>query len=116
VSFDTLAALLRGYPEAAKIPCSKALPNVNGALPLDLFESRRLSTWILIRNKKWIDAEVQEEFDRCSDLIFSYNPDILPYRLESDRLGKIKRIIISEAQSLETLTEVTQKLWLWLCT
>jgi hypothetical protein len=63
VSFDTLAALLRGYPEAAKIPCSKALPNVNGALPLDLFESRRLSTWILIRNKKWIDAEVQEEFD-----------------------------------------------------
>jgi len=116
VSFDTLAALLRGYPEAAKIPCSKALPSVNGALPLDLFESRRLSTWILKRNKKWIDAEVREEFDRCSDLIFSYNPDILPYRLESDRLGRIKRIIISEAQSSETLTEVTQKLWLWLCT
>ncbi len=64
----------------------------------------------------FIHPEVQEEFDRCFDLIFSYNPDILPYRLESDRLGRIKRIIISEAQSLETLTEVTQKLWLWLCT
>lgn len=116
VSFDTLAALLRGYPEAAKIPCSKALPSINEALPLDLYESRRLSTWLLKRNKKWIDTEVRDEFDRCSDLIFSYNPDILPYRLESDRLGRIKRIIVREAQSSEPFTEMTQKLWLWLCT
>jgi hypothetical protein len=116
VSFDTLSALLQGYPEAAKIPCSKALSCINDALPLELFESRRLSTWVLKQTKKWDNAQVREEFDRCSDLIFSYNPSILPYRMESERLGRIKRSIIMEAQSSEPFTEVTQKLWLWLCT
>lgn len=118
VSFDIIHSLLEGFSEAAKINCSNALPGINDALPLELFESRRPNAWVLERFqvKQLNSATFMQEFDRCSDLIFAYNPNILPYRREDGRLERIKNTIVREAQSAEPLSPTTQMLWIWLCT
>ena len=118
ISFDVLLSLLEGFPEAAKIPCSNALPGIKDALPLELFESRRPNAWVLERfqMKQLNSATFMQEFDRCSDLIFAYNPNILPYRREDVRLDRIKKTIVRDAQSAEPLSYTTQMLWMWLCT
>ena len=113
IPYKTMQQLLDSYPQGAGIPCKKTLLGVNGGLALELFESRRAP------ENPSVNAHLGGSgFDRTSDLIFSYYPNILPYRKEKERLLRIEARIVEDAMRKEvgSLTKVSRMLWVWLCT
>jgi hypothetical protein len=123
VPYKTMQQLLDRYPDSAYIPSKKALLGINGGLALELFESRRTGKPkknAAQSHKKSEEPELPtgSSFDRTSDLIFAYNPHVLPFRKNQDRLQRIEHRIVQDAmrKDMETLTKPAKMLWMWMCT
>jgi hypothetical protein len=135
VSYTTLLSLLEAYPDAACIKCD--LSNIrtfipDRSLPLELHD--RLSTdfpkWEIQRLHNSSSEEVSQAIldktygvkngMRRSDLMFSFNPDILPYRKEENRIRRMEQRIqqeVMENESLDdySLSSASKAFWVWIC-
>eukprot|EP00934_Nitzschia_sp_Nitz4_P004904 Nitzschia sp. Nitz4//scaffold138_size62050//10919//15553//NITZ4_006383-RA/size62050-processed-gene-0.44-mRNA-1//1//CDS//3329535752//4894//frame0 len=141
VSYDTLKAIMERCPEAACQKCNLGsirtfIPNYS--LPLELHN--RLSTdfpkWEIEESDREPDQEIQwtqSTIDRSygttggmrrSDLMFAFNPEIMPYRQEIPRIRRLESRIRSEAsivgeaddeEDIE-MTYAARRLWEWMCT
>lgn len=108
VSFHIILGLLNTYHESSEIATYGAIDGLQNLLPLDLHDKYQL---LGEANKR------KKYFKQTSDLIFSFNPDILPYRRESDRLERIEYCIKEEAMLRKKyVCRDVESLWLWLCT
>ena len=81
VPFETLQFLLEQYPTAA------AAEALEGGCPLKILESHRVT----IKNSDELGI-----FNKKSDMLFAYHPNILPYRTDEDRLQRFENRIVAE--------------------
>lgn len=128
-SIQSLSSILESYPKAASILCDlddlgTFIPD--NSLPLVLHDS--LSTdfpkWEL--GEKHSDAEspfepVNGPEIRRSDLIFAYNPNVKPFRLDTSRIKRMEDRIRDEIQQIidcnrTRLSQHMERFWVWLCT
>ena len=150
VPYGTIQLLLESYPEAASVACDLADLDTyidDKSLPLQLLERKRSESLSVFseanasadeRDNLFGDFEEENEgirwtksalcspnnaddLIRRSDLIFAFNPDILPFRKDAARLKRIELIIRSEAQvtialKRKTLESTARAAWTWLCT
>jgi len=101
VPMETLELLLERCPNAA------AAEALERGCPLQLLEANRKN----IKEKKEIKI-----FNQKSDFIFAYNPNIIPYRTEMDRLKRFEEKIVSElSRRNSSLSEETKAVWIWMC-
>lgn len=101
VPLETLQLLLERCPSAA------AAEALEGGYPLQVLESHRT----IIKNKTDLDV-----FNKKSDLLFAYHPNILPYRTDRERLKRFEEKIVSELSVKNaTLSEETKSIWTWMC-
>ena len=89
--------------------CKEAASTVAPSLgvPLDIIESFR---------ERVLDVDDLISFNKKSDLVFAYNPDLLPYRNEKERMRRICDQIVSHITLEEDLSDCRRWLWIWLCT
>ena len=137
-SYDTLRQLLERYPEGTEF---KYNSDTNGAassshLALEILETReeRKESQLEKNNEnariteagvRWsssiIDYVREDDFLRRSDLVFAFNPDILPYKKEAARWQRIESTIKTEAkQNVKEpnlqLSLAMANIWIWMCT
>lgn len=138
VSYDTLKLIIEKYPEAASEQCD--LQDIqtfipNDSVPLELHD--RLSTdfpkWEIEnvvsvpKNEiKWTQSILDESYGtkggmRRSDLMFSFYPDVSPYRHDTQRIWRLESRIRHEVAEWETdedteLSSAVRLLWTWMCT
>lgn len=127
VWYDTIKALLEACPEAARHKC-----NLDGFVPfirsdvIALQLHDRLSV-LFPKPHEFESVNETEEiwaaknFYNTSDLLFCYNPEVLPYRWHKERLKRIEHLVISEMESLQTrepgshVSEAVRMVWIWMC-
>jgi len=110
VSFEIMEGVLNGYHVGATKRTYKALDGIENVLPIFLFENKAFFRYE--SNKMEI-----MNFERTSDLIFAFNPHILPFRRGPARLKRIQNWIIREAETHnERLCVGVELLWKWMCT
>jgi len=101
VPFDTLQLLLERCPSAA------AAAALEGGYPLQILESHRVTMK---------DPDELVHFNKKSDMLFAYHPNMLPFRTEENRLQRFRERIISELTGKKaTLTEEAKSIWTWMC-
>ena len=66
-------------------------------------------------------TNIADDLIRRSDLIFAFNPNILPFRRDAVRMKRIELIIRAEAQvamarRTKTLEPTARAAWTWICT
>lgn len=138
VSYDTLKMLLEIHPNAATLKCD--LKNIRtfiptDSLPLELHD--RLSTdfpkWEIdsiasdeVDEVEWTQSAIDEAYGtkgamRRSDLLFAFNPWIMPYRQDFQRIRRIETRIQKEASDAagdegNEISPSAQLSWTWMCT
>ena len=136
VSYDTLKALLEVFEEGAHTKCN--LDSIrtfipSNATPLELHD--RLSTdfpkWEIegMENEEdinWTQSALDKSYGtkgsmRRSDLMFAFNPYMLPYRSDKSRIRRLESRIRHEIGELEgdnkfELSRAVRLLWAWICT
>ena len=101
-SFDVLDEILFHHKKGA---CKQ---DSTGKYPLEILEEIRPMI---------ISREEIEEFNYKSDLLFAHFTNILPFRIQPDRLKRMEGLISYEAQTdSESLSDVGTLLWTFLCT
>jgi len=101
VPLDTLQLILDRYPTAA------AAEALEVGYPLHILESHRTA---------FKDKHDRNIFNKKSDMLFAYHPNILPHRTDRERLKRFKDKIISELSSTNSsLSEETKSIWTWMC-
>ena len=70
-----------------RCPTAASTETVDGKLPLEILEENRSTM---------TDPDVETNFNAKSDLLFAYHPDILPYRIEEERMERIGQDIVQE--------------------
>ena len=88
-------------------PKSPSIKTTSGELPIDLVESKRKSITY---------AEDVEYLNSVSDLLFSFHPNVLPYRTDLDRLQRMRSRILTDLSTGGALSDESRRLWIWLCT
>ena len=128
-SFEVLEKLLRTYSDAAKRPCMR--DGFEGESAINMFERGRkeiIQRFDVSANVS-VNEEIVNDFNRCSDLLFIYDPmceapddnierlrkntvgseitnsstkasSIIPYRKDKHRISRITKLIVEEAQGL----------------
>jgi hypothetical protein len=138
VSYDTLRALLEVLPDAAGDKCD--LKDIrtfipNDSIPLELHD--RLSTdfpkWEIqnvdsdLNNEiNWTQSTLDKSYGtkggmRRSDLMFAFNPNVLPYRHDVQRIRRLESRIRQEVGDAEgdddlKLSRAVKLVWTWMCT
>jgi len=113
VKLDILQKILHSYDYGASVQCTDALDRLEPKLPIDLLQRHKPS------NKNIILQSDQKPnpltiFYQASDLIWAYNPDVLPHRNEPERLRRIEAFIRSCAMSDdEILPSQMQRAWVF---
>jgi hypothetical protein len=122
VSSDKISSLLCTYSEAASVPCDLAdlLTLVrNRCLPLELLERERA----ISRHIKQ-DESGNDNLSFISDLIFSFHPNIEPFRSDPERLARVESLVtmatrrLREEKNLDeqaTMDPAAKAVWIWLC-
>ena len=88
-------------------PKSPSTKTASGELPIDLVESKR---------KYITNTEDVEYLNSVSDLLFSFHPNVLPYRADLDRLQRFRSRILTELSKEGALSDESRRFWIWLCT
>jgi hypothetical protein len=88
-------------------PKSPSTKTASGELPIDLVESKR---------KYITNTEDVEYLNSVSDLLFSFHPNVLPYRADLDRLQRFRSRILTELSKEGALSDESRGFWIWLCT
>lgn len=143
--YDTLQTLLISYPDGASVSCHFGDLRTfitNELLPLELLERPRSEPSLAnpSMNERDVFHDESEQDDgirwtksalcstnnaddliRRSDLLFAFNPNILPQRKDADRLKRLELIIRAEAsvamaRKNKKLEPMARTAWTWLCT
>jgi len=98
-SYDNLSAILNRNTEAAGVPMK------DGRYPIHIIEEMR----------EEIEVD-KEEIDRASDMLFAYHPDVLPFRMDIERLERLVMGVCEEVYENQSLSEISLMFWTWMCT
>jgi len=112
VKLEILQKLLQSYDEGASVYCSDALDHLQPKLPIELLQRHEPT------RKKILNSSQKQNpvtiFHQASDLIWMYNPNVLPFRRQPDRLQRIETLVRHHAASDEEILPAhAQRAWVF---
>jgi hypothetical protein len=139
VSYETLRSIIERYPAAASQKCNLTgirtfIPNFSTALELHSRLSTDFPKWEIEHHSgdeteiQWTQSTLDRSYGtvgglRRSDLMFAFNPELTPYRHETQRIRRLETRIRTEIQSVEAerdpargLSLPVKLVWEWMCT